>query len=634
LETAVSVDNPSTLEALCDKLGYKRQWVAFDLETRSDANNLEDWHPSSSIVSASLTFGPGDTWVIPLNHPHAPMREEWRSRMATIADRMRDLKLIGHNLKYDIRWVLSTTGVDLTRDMSWCTMAAAHLMDENGVHGLKALAVRELGVEDWSSAVDLSDASQVPWEDLAYYNALDTEATYALAMKQMEQLRDDPSRGRVMWYISRKADQVLTRIESRGMAVDLREVAERKEDAQQRKLLLLDSLDERVPLELKSKYVNTNPQLFETEPERLSWAPTSKFFKEYASLNWPVLEETAKKQPSWTAAVMKRLVHKGYEDAAEVLALRKQEKILNTYLTRWPDDVDRQGRLHPTYNVSRAVTGRLTCERPNLQQVPKELKPVFYAPGGLFGQADFSQIEVRLMAQLSGDPNLRQVYVDGRDVYRETGAHILNKAPEDLSDHERFTMKAVVLGFLYGMMPPSFVTYARDVFGITITLDEAETFRTGFFSQYPGVETYHERQRRLVRRHGYVDNLIGRRRHLPEVNSRDMATRWKAERQAINFPCQSMGSELMILGLHAMDEKIPHDRVRAVGTVHDSALLELAGDIADAELKWIGQIMVAPDLTPFGVDITVPLVVELEVGPRWGDVQRTITVSSKEQGYV
>lgn len=604
-----------------DQAARNNEWVAFDLETRADESNFEDWHQSSRIVSVAFSFSADQAWAVPLSHPQAPWVDgKWIQVAPQLFASLRGARLVGHNAKYDSRWVESRCGVDLSPYLAWDTMAASYLMDENQSHSLKNRASEDLGVEPWAD-VDLKDAEQVPWVDLALYNGLDTAHTFALHEWQKDKMRGEPALGKLLWYIHMPAVRTLSKVERNGLLLDQEETSGRWLEACEERDRLYQEFEAKVPAELASQF----------EPPRgkkaLSLAPTSKFFRAYAQQAWPVLETTRKGQPSWDASVLKRLAKKGHEDAKILLSYRKLDKQISTYLSRWPVDVAEDGRLHATYKTTSTDTGRLSCERPNLQQVDKKLKTCFISPPGWrFVQADHSQIEVRCMAHISGDKNLKKVYQQNRDVYRETGGPIYDKAPEDLTDEERFTMKAVVLGFIYGMLPPSFVNYSRDVFGMDITLPEAVEFRNAFFRMYPGVSAYHEEQRRFVRRRGYVVSPFGRVRRLPEIHSPEQQQRWYAERQAINAPIQSMASDIVLLGINAIAEHTDPEEVRIVGTVHDSVLLEVRNEEL---LQEVGSLMVDPPglLADFGVVLTVPLSAEFEVGQRWGDSERVFAVT-------
>lgn len=607
--------------------------VCFDLETQSDTSSLEDWHPHSRIVAASFALSGERAWVVPLSHPSAPWSDDWRKAADWLFGPLQSCKLIGHGVKYDVRWIGSTSGVDLSQAIYWDTMASGFLRDENQPQSLKDSAVRELdGVERWDEEIDVAHQESEPWEDVATYAGKDAAYTFRLFQKHRDELRDNPGLAKVMWYVLMPAIRTLTRVEWGGLKLDLERVQERRDDFDQMIERIYWELDETIPDDVRANHQPTHARLFEvelTDDERLSWAPTSLFFKEYAEDRWPVLETTDKGNPSWDSSVMTRLSKDGCEAAEKLLDYRSAKKKLNAFLKPWPELADEDDRLHATFRPTGAVTGRLSCSNPNLQQVDRKLKDCFISPEGWrFVQVDYSQLEVRIVAHESGDRNLTQLYREGRDVYEETAARINDKAPDEVTPDERQRAKPVVLGFLYGMGAKSFTEYARDVYGVTYTRSEAEEVRRVFLQElFPGITDWHERQRRRVRQHGYVKSALGRVRRLPEIRSGDKAKRWGAERQAINSPVQGFASDLMLLSLTAVDQTVTHSECRQVGTVHDSALMEVRNDVVKPVVEKVGEIMLNPDLSRFGVELRVPLAVDFEIGDRWGDYEKVIEMS-------
>lgn len=601
--------------------------VSFDLETRADESNFEEWHPSSRIVSASFSWEPTRSYVLPLSHPAAPWSRDWVSLGRHVFNMLGGARFVGHNLKFDLRWIDGCLGVDRTSNYWWDTMAGSFLLDENASHGLEASCFRSLGTEPWKGSVDLKDAEREQWAGLARYNGLDTAHCLTLSEWQRSQLRDQADLGKIMWYVLMPTMRNLMRIERNGLLLDEEETLRRLYEASEERDRLYLEFEAQVPLEIARRYQQRfrEQRLFDvgvpTHGERLSLAPTSKFFQEYAKASWPVMSLTEKNAPCWDAAVLKRLAARGHRDAALLGEYRKVDTQLNNFLTRWPHQRAADGRIHSTYKATTAKTGRLACEHPNLQQVDRGLKSCFRSRDGwAFVQADQSQIELRMAAWLSGDENLRTAYVDGRDVHRMTASAVTGKPEAEVDDEERYRAKAVNFGFLYGQLEKGFQEYAFSTYGIEVTLDEAERMRDRFFRLFTGLADYHERIRRQIRSDGYVRSPFGRVRRLPEIHSRDQMRRWGAERQAINHPIQSAASDLMLMGLNAVCEQVDPELCRVVGTVHDSLLMEVRADVVDQVLDKIGPLMVDPPaLRHFGVQIPVPIVVEMEVGARWGD---------------
>jgi DNA polymerase-1 len=259
--------------------------------------------------------------------------------------------------------------------------------------------------------------------------------------------------------------------------------------------------------------------------------------------------------------------------------------------------------------------------------VSRHLKQCFAAPDGwYFVQADYSQVEVRIIAQLSGDKNLINLYREGRDVYREVAAHVYGIPVDQVTKEQRNRNKPVVLGFMFSMEARGFVDYARDTFGMTYTVEEAATLRRYFFDLFPGLREFHDQQRRAAHTHGYVRSAIGRRRRLPDLDSDLGGKVAAAERQAINAPVQSLASDLMLSSLITLDRD-PSPDLKVVGTVHDSLLAEVRAGQVREEVDRISRAMLYPPVKQwFGVDLTVPLEVEFLIGTSWGDTSPKVVV--------
>jgi len=293
-------------------------------------------------------------------------------------------------------------------------------------------------------------------------------------------------------------------------------------------------------------------------------------------------------------------------------------------VTSWLEKADERGRVHTNYKLFGTVTGRLSSEDPNLQQVPREgiMRTCFGAPDGwAFVEADFSQVELRIAAMLSGDPTLRSVYLTGGDAHTKTASEVSGKAPGLLTKEERKKAKPVNFGFLYGMGSAKFTSYAFDNYGVKFSAAESEKVRNTFFETYPMLRPWHARQRRTVHRYGYVTSPIGRVRHLPNINSRDEGVRKDSERQAINSPVQSFASDLMLTAMVRLHYMLKAGEARIVGTVHDAILFEIRLDKLKKWLPVIKQTMEDVDVIRrwFGYDIDLPIVAEVSYGKYWGD---------------
>jgi DNA polymerase-1 len=307
-----------------------------------------------------------------------------------------------------------------------------------------------------------------------------------------------------------------------------------------------------------------------------------------------------------------------------LLKYRKWSKYLSTYLLPMKYmHRDKRSRIHPTFKLFGTVTGRLSCEKPNLQNVPRDsgIRSLIGAPDGwTLIEADYSQIELRVAAMLANETRMLRAFHEGRDVHMETAIDILQKPEDAIEKEERKLAKAVNFGFLYGMGWEKFISYARDNYEVEVTEAEAKAYRAGFFRKWPRLVPWHERQRRLVNRYGRVQSPIGRVRHLQDVFSGDREVRAEAERQAINSPVQSFASDLMLMSAVRLDGRLDPRVALIVGSIHDALLFQARLEQAARIASIIEHEMLNPPLKRwFGAELTVPIEVEIKEGKYWGE---------------
>jgi DNA polymerase-1 len=301
--------------------------------------------------------------------------------------------------------------------------------------------------------------------------------------------------------------------------------------------------------------------------------------------------------------------------------LRKLNKYESTYTRSWIRRVRIAGkpRLYTSYNLGGTVTGRLSS---NMQQVPRDtfIRSIIGAKKGhKLIEADFSQIELRIAAIVSGDRALSQAFIDGRDPHMETAEAILHKPPSQINKEERKLAKSVGFGFLYGMGPNKFITYAFEKYGIEVSAVEAKRFRDAFFNRYSGLLPWHQRQRRLVDLNGEVRSPIGRIRHLASVRSSDEGVVAEAQRQAINSPVQGLASDLTVLSMVLLHQKMDAGRGRILGNLHDAIIFEVRDEYIDEATGLIRETMEnLPLQRYFGFNPKVPIRVDVQVVDHWG----------------
>ncbi len=566
-------------------------------------------------------------------------------RMIDKKIRVEDTQLTLHNGKFDLLWMKVHFNVDWHFNFAFDTMIAHYLLDENSLHGLKFLAQHFLGAPDWDVDKDTKTgkylATREGRQKLALYGAHDVYYTTQLKRIFKRRLKLEPEVEKVFRYIMMPAAAMYVEAEYYGAPLNVERLEEVGEELHKRK-------DE-----------------------------AEKELKEYADINWgapqqvgnylfnvlklPVVERTKTGVPSCNESVLKRMDHRA---VGALLRFRECKQQLSFFIEGWePYLVD--GWLHPSFKLHGTVTGRLSCENPNLQQVPRDenirsiITPILDLHGDwVLVEADLSQIELRIAAELAGAKSLKRCFVEGIDVHwltalteirrgkgkrdliaktaaklgcksREYGDQVdamLAAGPDACIEIEhgwkelRKKAKAVNFGYLFGMWWTKFMTYARDNYGVTVTEQQAMESRQNFFMLYPELDGWQRRQKTMARLRGYVESLSGRKRRLPFAmlkNPRD-PRRKEAERQAINSPVQSFANELNLMAALQLREEYDRDTVRIIGTVHDSTLFLVRRKRAVEVVKRMLEIMRGPKLMKkFGIKFSIPLEGEAKIGP-WG----------------
>jgi uracil-DNA glycosylase family 4 len=625
------IKSESQLDWLKKELATK-EVVAFDFETsdrgpgyKKDERYFAPWDPpvegrQAAMVCASFAWEEGASVVLPLWHVESPWMDRWREVWTGFRGVLcRDhLKLVAHNGKFDCKWAWHF-GVPLR--MTFDTMLAAHILDENRLKGLKPLSEQLLGASAYG--IELIDSHLMSLTKLSRYAGKDTDYTLRLYHIFKAQLQSEPRLRRIFARLMMPASHELTKIELGGMYVDPKHLDEQMRRVTRDKRRAAKKLQEFIPQDVVYQRKQDPGVLNLNSPQQLGqWL--------FRDLKLPILETTKTDAPSTAESTLLRLA-KRHPGPALLLEYRKHKGNLEK-LVAWERARDARGRIHTNYKLFGTVTGRLSSEDPNLQQVPREgpMRQCFGSPPGWsLVEADYSQVELRIAAMLSRDGTLLRIFATGGDPHLSTAAQVSGLTPQEILDSDktgktehRKKAKAVNFGFLYGMGEKKFVEYARDNYGVDVTPSEAKVARDGFFELYSRLVPWHDRQRRLVGRHGRVHSPIGRVRHLPTVWSSDRSVVADAERQAINSPVQSMASDCMLLSLVRLADHLSPLRARVVGTVHDSLLFEIRDGYVDEAVKIIRHTMETEMMELmekwFDVQFTVPIEVEIKVGQHWG----------------
>lgn len=636
----IIVDNRQRFDAMLDDL---RGTVSSDLETTC----LYPWAPEAKVVS--IGFGTEKhQWILPAETTSHWSNQDLQQLVEEITERLDGCYLVGHNWKFDALWMRVRFGVEWVAQFD--TMLAHYLLDENDQHGLKYLAQKLLGAPDW----DVSKDTKTGWSPkMAKYHAHDLFYTRKLKGFLAKRLSLDPEVKRVFYKIMMPCVKLFTDAEFRGVYIDTPKMDEAEEY-------------------LRNELEVARKELVKWGPD-INWRSAKQVAELlFDRLEIEVVEMTKGGGRSVSESVIKRIDH---PVASAMLKYRAADKQLSSFIEGWKPFLV-NSRLHPSFKLHGTVTGRLSCEHPNLQQVPrdKRIRSLITAPPGwTLLECDLSQIELRIAAELSGERNMIHAFTHGIDVHWLTaireiarGGGLVNevmstakkyievkqgdviylkKAKVDIAKLNygdaiqimlemgpdnaaslledwkelRKKAKAVNFGYLYGMWWKKFKIYARDNYGVNVTDDQAADSRKAFFENYPDLPAWHDRQRKFVRAEGFVRTLSGRKRRLPQAMSRDNTPeRQEAERQAINSPVQSFANELNLMAAIQIREEYPRNVLHIVGTVHDAILFEVRNDYVERVTRRVLGVMSGPRLLKdFDIEMSVPIEAEAKIGP-WG----------------
>jgi len=572
--------------------------VSFDTETTSiDAR-------AADLVGLSFSWRVGEAFYLPVGHVYAGAPEQLS--LAKVLDGLGPwledatrLK-VGQNLKYDAH-VLRRYGISL-RGMAHDTLLQSYVLEAHRSHDLGSLAERHLGRRGLSyDEVTGKGAGRIGFEQVSVevatqYAAEDADFTLHLHETLWPQIQSDARLLRVYEEIEMPVMRVLFEMEENGIEVDASLL-----EAQSNELAVtIGELEQQAHALAGGPFNLGSPkQLAEILFERLGYKPVKK---------------TAKGAPSTDEDVLEELAH-DYPLPKVLLTWRGMSKLKSTYTDKLPKMVDpKTGRVHTTFSQAVAVTGRLASSDPNLQNIPirtqegRRIRQAFVAPAGsVLLSADYSQIELRIMAHLSEDAGLIEAFETGQDVHRATASEIFGVPREEVNDEQRRYAKVINFGLIYGM---SAFGLARN---LDIERDAAKRYIERYFLRYPGVAQYMERIKQEAKSLGYVQTVFGRRLWLPEITSPNGPRRAGAERAAINAPMQGTAADLIKLAMVQMQAALEKAalKTRLLLQVHDELILE----VPQNELPEVGELV--PRVMENVASLRVPLVVSVGAGANW-----------------
>ena len=509
---------------------------------------------------------------------------------------------LGQNIKYDTH-VFANHGITV-RGYRHDTLLQSYVLEAHLKHGLESLAERHLGRRGLSYE-DLcgKGANQIPFsqvdvERATTYSGEDSEMCLQVHQTLWPQLQAEPKMAELYQAIEMPVSAILARIERHGVLIDPARLAAQSQQLAERMLAL-----EAEAYEIAGQPFNLG------SPKQIGEILFGK-------LGLPVRKKTASGAPSTDEEVLQELAA-DFPLPARLLEHRGLAKLKGTYTDKLPLMVNpATGRVHTNYAQAVAVTGRLSSNDPNLQNIPirtaegRRVREAFIAPPGhVIVSADYSQIELRIMAHISGDPGLTRAFAEGMDVHRATAAEVFGIAPEAVSAEQRRYAKTINFGLIYGM----------GAFGLaqSLGIDQkaARNYIDRYFERFAGVKTYMEATKAGARDSGYVETLFGRRIYLPEINGGNGPRKAGAERQAINAPMQGTAADLIKLAMIAVQGALDAEQraSRMVMQVHDELVLE----VPDAELAWAREAI--PRLMAGVASFSVPLLAEVGVGANWDE---------------
>ncbi|MET3653399.1 DNA polymerase I [Dyella japonica] len=575
--------------------------VSFDTETTSIDSMQAD------IVGLSLSVEPGHACYVPLAHdyPGAPAQLSREQVLATLKPFFEDESRpkMGQHAKYDIN-ILSNYGIHL-RGLKHDSMLESYVWNATATrHDMDSLAKKYLGVDTIKyEQVAGKGAKQIPFSQVdldtaCRYAAEDADITLRLHHALWPKLESEPSLRTVYENIEIPLIPVLASMEQRGVLIDVRELRMQSQQLGKRMLELQ-----------QEAWKGAGREFNLDSPKQLQ----AILFDE---LGLPAKVKTPTGQPSTNEEALEAIA----DDHALprlILDYRGLAKLRSTYTDKLAEMVNpRTGRVHTSYHQGSVATGRVSSSDPNLQNIPirteegRRIRQAFVAPEGwVVLAADYSQIELRIMAHLSGDEGLVKAFKEGGDVHRATAAEVFGLKPEEVSANQRRAAKAINFGLMYGM---SAFGLARQ---LGVDRGEASDYMARYFARYPGVHAFMEATRQQAHRDGYVETLFGRRLYLENLQSRNQALRAGAERAAVNAPMQGTAADIIKRAMIAVHGWLQprQDEARMLMQVHDELVFEVREDVIDEVRAGVVERMSG------AAELSVPLLVEAGVGKNWDE---------------
>lgn len=603
---AIQIDR-SRYETLLTEADLNR-WVEklkqaklFALDTETD--NLD--YMAANLVGISFALENGEAAYLPLQLDYlgAPKTLEKTTALSLLKPIFENpaIQKVGQNFKYDLT-IFARNGIDV-QGVAFDTMLESYVLNSTGRHNMDDLAKRYLGHQTISfeeiagKGKNQLTFNQIPLEQAAEYAAEDADVTMKLQQVLWEKLSKEPTLEKLFKEMELPLLGVLSRMERRGVLID--------SDA-----LFLQSN------EIANRLSELEEQAYVLAGQPFNLASTKQLQEIlFDKLGLPVIQKTPKGAPSTNEEVLEELAF-SHELPKVLVEHRGLSKLKSTYTDKLPQMVNPQtGRVHTSYHQAVTATGRLSSSDPNLQNIPirneegRRIRQAFIAREGFtVVAADYSQIELRIMAHLSQDQGLINAFTQGKDIHRSTAAEIFGVALDEVTSEQRRNAKAINFGLIYGM----------SAFGLSRQLGigraDAQSYMDLYFKRYPGVQTFMHDIREKAKAQGYVETLFGRRLYLPDINSSNGMRRKAAERVAINAPMQGTAADIIKRAMIQLDQKLQNDPdIAMIMQVHDELVFEVRSEKAAFYSELIKTQMES------AADLVVPLIVDVGQGTNWDE---------------
>ncbi|MDY6489799.1 DNA polymerase I [Acinetobacter faecalis] len=583
-------------DKLFQRLSTEKRF-AFDTETTSLDYRI------AQIVGFSVAFDAKDAYYVPLAHDYegAPEQLNRETVLAQIKPILEnpEIQKIGHHLKYDAH-VLENHGIHL-QGWYFDTMLASYVLNSvatrHGMDDVSRLYLSHLTTtyeQVAGKGVKQKTFNQIEIETAAHYAAEDAHVTYRLYEVLDEKLRKHPELLNLLHNIEMPVARVLTIMEENGIELDLS---------------FLDQLG----VDFANTIQDLENQIIEIAGESFNVSSPKQVGEVlFDKLGLKGGKKTSTGQYSTSESVLEKIDH---PITGLILEYRGLSKLKSTYTDGLLKQAnDESHRVHTSYHQALTATGRLSSTDPNLQNIPvretigRQIRKAFVAPKGrILLAADYSQIELRLMAHFSQDAALVDAFNNGQDVHRRTAAEVLDVALEDVTNDQRRQAKAVNFGLLYGMSEFGLIRQ------LGFTRQESQDYIKQYFHRYPGIYEYMQRTRQVALEQGFVETILGRRLYTPDIDARNMMVRKAAERAAINAPLQGSAADIIKMAMIEVEKMLPKDQAKMLLQVHDELVFEVDENIADELAPKLAEVMQSV------LQISVPLIVEVGKGKNWDE---------------